>query len=131
VAFEDMDKLKKESIAKLERMNDLKFQQRYLKVYPALKDLPDAVKKKYAIQEDMSRQEAISQLKKLNKQMAYEVIDRLPDSAIAGQFRRYLLRHAQELEKRNLLEQINIFWSRITQRKQNLSSLLLPGKSPA
>ncbi|MCX5713997.1 MAG: hypothetical protein NT033_04135 [Candidatus Omnitrophica bacterium] len=95
-------------------MDDLVFKKRYSKVYSVLKDLPEDIISKYGISQDMTRQEAIEQLRDLNKKKIYEFIDLIPDAVVAQQFRQYLLRHKAELEKLNILGQINIFWFRIT-----------------
>lgn len=122
VALEDIDKLKKDNIADLNRMDDLRFQKRYLKVYAVLKDLPEGIRSKYNIRYDMTREEVIKQLENLDKTKMYEVIDELPDYSVAREFRLYVPRHTREFQEHNILEQIGIFWSRVTQRKQNLFS---------
>ncbi len=121
VALEDIDKLKQDNIADLSRMEDLRFQKRYAKAYAVLKDLPENTRSKYNIRYDITKEEAIKQLENLDKKKIYKVIDELPDYLVAREFRLYVSRHTREFQEHNILEQINIFWSRVTLRKQNHS----------
>lgn len=116
VATADMEKLKKENIAKINKMDEEKFNRRYAKVYNAVKDLPENLKKEYKITEDKSREQAIKDIQSLDKKQIYKALDAVPDTIIANNFKRYLNEKKEELQKTNLAQQINKVWDKITQK---------------
>jgi len=113
ILMADMDKLKKNNIEKLNKMGEEKFEKRYAKVYEVIKDLPSELKVSHGITEDMSKEQAIKNIASFDKKSIYETIDSVPDKIIATQFRQYLNEKKQEIQKSNLLEQINKFWSKM------------------
>lgn len=114
VATTDIEKIKKENIAKLNKMDEEKFRARYAEVYQVIKSLPPGLKAEYAISPEMTRQQAIKDIKSFNKQKLYLMIDSVPDTIIARQFRQYLSQQGQAAKGDNLIGQINRVWSRIT-----------------
>ncbi len=116
VAVADIDKIKRDGIAKVNKMSDEKFRKKYSKVYGVIKDLPAGLKASYGITPEMTRDQAIKNMHSLDKQKIYAVIDLIPDSFIADQFRRYLAEKKEEMQKSNLIQQINRIWSRIIQK---------------
>jgi hypothetical protein len=121
VATEDIDKLKKNNIEKLNKMDEEKFKKRYAKIYEAIKDLPSDLKVSYGITEHMSKEQAIKNIELLDKKKIYETVDSVPDTIIAKQFKQYLSEKKQEIEKSNIVEHINKLWDKMT-RKVNTSS---------
>jgi len=113
VAIVDINKLKKSNIDKLNNMDEEKFQRRYIKVYEVIKDLPFPVKVNYRITEHMTREEVIRNIRLLNKEKIYTIIDSLPDAFIANHFKQYFIEKKQEIQKSNIVEQIRNLWNKI------------------
>lgn len=110
----DIKKLKKDNIAKLNKMDGEKFQKRYVKVYEVIKDLPFSLKVRYGVTRYMNKERAIKNVESLDKKKMYAIIDSLPHRVIANQFKQYLSEKKQKIEKSNLLEQINKLWYKMT-----------------
>ena len=121
VVMVDMDKLKKNNIEKLSKMDEEKFRRRYAKVYEAIKDLPPKLKDSYGITEAMAKEQAIKNIESFDKKKIYETIDSIPDTIIVKQFKQYLSEKKQEMRKGGLVEQINKLWDKMI-RKVNVSS---------
>lgn len=117
----DIDKLKRENIAKLAKMDDEKFQMRYSKVYALAKDLPQSLKSRYKFTENMSKEQAIKDIKLLDKDRIYEIIDLVPDKIIADEFRLRLRYRKQKVPNENLIAQIHSYWDDLM-KKLNLST---------
>jgi ATP-dependent protease Clp ATPase subunit len=111
VATCDVNKLKKENIAVMNKMSDEKFNKRYARVYRVIRYMPDKLKSEYGIAENMSREQVIKNINSLDKDRMYEIVDAIPDTAIANEFKRYLDRKKQDIAKSNTFEQVNRFWS--------------------
>lgn len=116
VALNDIGKLKKENIDKINKMDEDKFKKRYSQVYKVIKNLPDNLKSAFKISVQMSKEEVIKNMESLDKQKLYKVIDSIPDTFIASQFKRYLNDKKQELQKSNVVEQISKFWDKIMEK---------------
>lgn len=116
VATADINRLKKNNIDKLKKMENEKFKERYTKVYRVIKDLPPKLKVSYAITEDMTKEQAIRNIESFDKKKMYEMIDSIPDTIIAQQFRQYLSEKKQAIQKSNIVEQINKFWHKIIRK---------------
>lgn len=112
VALADVDKLKKENIRRLERMDENKFRKRFAKVYEAVRELPESLRSAYGISEHMSRQQAINAVELLDKKRIYAIIDSVPDAAIAGCFRRSLGSGRAGRQGDDAIAQINAFWDK-------------------
>ncbi|MFA5089939.1 MAG: hypothetical protein WC510_02745 [Candidatus Omnitrophota bacterium] len=109
----DMEKIKKDNIAVLNKMDDEKFLRRYAKIYSVIKDCPFIVRR-YGIREDMTREEAIYKIRDLNKKEAYKIIDSIPDRVIALEFRKYLSEKRRQIGSSSLVAQINAAWAKFT-----------------
>jgi len=116
VAASDIAALKKNNIAKLNQMSNEKFRQRYEKVYAVIKDLPSQVKADYGISDTMTKEQAIKNIEGLDKKAAYALINAIPDEIIAGEFRKYLSKKDDKIQKDSLLEQIKKIWHQITRK---------------
>lgn len=111
----DFNKLKKDNIKTISKMSEEKFRKEYLKAYNIIKDYPPVVKKS-GLKEDMTKNEAIKRIKALTKKEAYETIDSVPNSLIAGQFRLYLNQRKQEIRESSLFVQVQQFWNKILEK---------------
>jgi len=118
VAVTDMDKLKEENARKIEKMDEGKFHKRYAKIYKVIKGLPLAVRSTYGISENMSKEDAIMNIKLMDKDKAYEVIDAVPDKLIADEFRAYLRNKKEQVKNSNIVVQINGFWNSMFKAKK-------------
>lgn len=120
VAIVDINKLKKSNIDKMMKMKEDKFNSKYAKVYEVIKDLPSELKAGYAVTEHMTKEQAIRNIKSLDKKKIYAMIDSIPDVIIAREFRQYLSKKKQEIQKNNVVGQINRFWAKMME-KVNIS----------
>ncbi len=116
VVMADIEKLKKNNIDKLNKMDKDKFKRRYTKVYEVIKDLPPKVKVSYGITEHMPKEQVITNIESLDKKKIYETIDSIPDTIIAKQFKQYLSEKKQEIQKSNMVEQVNKFWNKMIEK---------------
>lgn len=113
VLMSDIKKLKKDNIAKLSNMDDDKFRMRYAKVYEIVKALPDNLRSRYKISEDMPKEQAIRDIRSLDKDKLYQIIDSVPDKIIADQFRLRLRYRKQNGQKESLITQIYKYWNEL------------------
>jgi hypothetical protein len=107
----DLDQLKLNNVVKVKKMDEEKFRKRYAKVYPILMDLPQDIRAKYKIEEGMTKEQAVRNILILDQQKINAIIDAVPDRVIAAQFKLYLNKKAQDLQKINLAVEINKLWS--------------------
>lgn len=107
----DVNKLKKDSIDKLDKMDEKKFSKRYAEVYEVIKELPIKLKSRYGVTEAMTKEQAIHNINSLDKKKIYEGIDAIPDTFIVKQFRQYLDKEKQLVQGNNVLDQINKLWN--------------------
>ncbi len=116
VAVADLNKLKKKNIEKISGMEENKFRKQYTKAYINLRDLPNNLKSKYAITEDMTKAQAIKSIEKLDKKNIGEVIDSIPDLLIAQLFKEYLKEKKREVQNGDIIQRINALWNRLVEK---------------
>ncbi|MDO8662992.1 MAG: hypothetical protein Q7K98_07240 [Candidatus Omnitrophota bacterium] len=121
VSVADINKIKKNNIDRLNKMKEEKFKKRYAEVYKVIKDLPVELKIRYGITETMTKEQAIRNIESPDKKIIYEMINSIPDAIIANQFKQYLSGKKQEIQKSNVVEQINKFWKNLI-AKTNMAS---------
>lgn len=115
VSTVDLEKLKKENIEKLNKMDEIKFRKHYMRLYKVIKDCP-LVRDSYGLNEGLTRDEAVGKINSLERIKIYEILDSIPNSFIASQFRLYLSERKQEIQKSNIMLQIREFWGRMILR---------------
>lgn len=113
IAVSDIDKLKMDNIAKIETMDDAKFRKEYAKFYAVMWDLPPSIKTEYKISENMSTEQVVKLVSALDKKKSYELIDSMQDATIANEFKKYLRENKEDMQKLNLMQQINNLWQKI------------------
>jgi len=113
VAIMDIDKFKKDNISKVNKLNPDKYKRKYAKVYEVIKELPPTLKIKYGINEDMPREQLIKDIESLDKKKTYELIDSIPNTFIAKEFKKYLNKQKQVIQESNLVKEINGFWNKV------------------
>ena len=111
IAVSDINKLKKNGIDKLIKISDEKFKKQYAEVYPSLVELPQPIKTKYGFSEKMTKKQAIKSLASLDKKQVYEIIESVPNSAIAEQFNRYY--SGQSKPAGSLTSRISELWKKL------------------
>jgi hypothetical protein len=116
ILFADLDKLKETHINQINKMSEEKFKEEYSKAYKIIKDFPAELQASYGISETMTKARAIKNINSLDKKKIYNTIDCIPDATIASQFKEYLGREKQGMQKSNLVEQIKMFWERIMEK---------------
>lgn len=126
VVVVDINKLKKCNIGKLNKMSEDKFQKRYAEVYDVLKDLPVNLKVSYGINAQMTKEQVIKHIESLDEKKIYEIIDSVPDTVIANQFKLYLRKKKEGIQKSNIVEQINKFWNKIIEKAKITTPPLKP-----
>lgn len=116
VAVADLDKVKQDNIYKINKMEEDKFRRRYAEIHKAIEGLPQEIKSVYGISENMTKEEVIKDIKCLDKDKIYKIIDAVPDKVIAGQFRQYISRKKSEIQNSNLAGQVNNVWAKLIAR---------------
>lgn len=117
VAMTDINKLRDNSITKVEKMSDGKFNKKYAKAYDILKDLPEDIKLQYAITEQMTRQQAIANMKNLNKKEMYKLINAIPNNLIANAFySNFKQENNVTVKKETMVERVENAWQSMMQR---------------
>lgn len=112
VTVVDINQIKKNNVAKIDKMSPEKFRKQYSKAYVVLKDMPDKLKAEYKIAEDISKEQVIKDIESLNKSKMYRIIDSIPDTVIADNFKRYLEQSKQEIQAGNVVGQIHKLWNK-------------------
>lgn len=115
VSASDIEKIKKNNITKLEKMNEEKFRKRYAKIYETINGCPSLALAS-GLKPDLTRQEAVDKIKSLNKERLYGLMDSVPNSFIASQFRLYLEGKKEKIKKNTLLVQIQQFWDNMARK---------------
>lgn len=113
IATADIEKIKKNNAEKLKKMDEARFRKRYEKVYNIIKDCA-SLTEAYGLDKDLTKQQAIEKINSLDKKGACKIVDSVPNSLIANQFKLYLNEKKQEIEKSNLSLQIQRLWKKIT-----------------
>lgn len=114
VAAMDIDKFKKDNISKINKLNPDKYKRKYAKVYDSIKELPSELKIKYGIIKEMPREQLIKDIESLDKKKAYELINSVPDTIIAKEFKKYLNERKRGIRESNFVKEINEFWNKIS-----------------
>jgi len=122
IATADIDRLKRDNIRKIDKMNEIKFRKKFKEIYIIIKDLPISIRLEYGIREDMTKEQVMGEIGSLNKATIYRLIDRIPDTFIATQFRNYMVHGKQEIQQNNLAGQIGKIWEKMTSKAKPPSS---------
>ena len=93
-------------------MDGIKFSKRYAQIYEVIKECP-SVRGRYRLNGNLTKQEAIKEIKSLNKKKVYEIIDSIPNSLISNEFMAYLKKKKEEIPKANVVLKIREFWDSI------------------
>lgn len=88
----DVDKLKVESINKINKMSQEAFGARYLDFYEHIVEFRQFCKQ-FGLTEFMSKESAIALIRTMDKQKINEMIDAFPDELIAREFKRYVFKN--------------------------------------
>jgi len=116
LSVNDFDKLKKESIAKVKKMDDVKFNKKYTEVYPIIRDLPPGLVEKYHIRKDFTREDALRNMAMMDKNEAFRVINIIPDEFFAKKLKEYFAKN-KNAQSKNFAESVNNLWNTILRKK--------------
>ncbi len=116
IAMVDIEKVKKTNIARLEKMDDQEFRNKYTAIYGDMKGLPQDVKSAYGIDEKMDRTTAIKKIRGAGKKDLYTIIDGIPDTFIAKHFDSYLAERGPDQKKTSPMQDIVPFWTGIRKK---------------
>jgi hypothetical protein len=125
IAVVDVEKLKQNSVARINKMDEERFYARYMDFYEHLYDQP-LFSETYGLREDLSREEAVEKIKTLDKPRMYAIIDSLPDVVINNEFKRYLFKNKKQAPQGT---DPNSFWNSIGAWIDTIKYLAQP-KSP-
>ena len=97
VATNNLKKFKEKNIKKIMKMDEVKFQRVYGKIYrEMIVDLPESLKQSYGISEQMTRAKAVAQINAFKtKKRIYQMINAIPNKMIA----QHLRNHKDEFDK--------------------------------
>lgn len=108
----DIEKIKSENILRLEKISEDKFRRQYAKIYAVLKEC-SSLREAYGFNEFTAKETVIENIKVLDKKKISQIIDQVPNSVIASQFKEYLRGLKEELRQNNLFAQINQTWNKV------------------
>jgi hypothetical protein len=114
----DIDKFKKDNIGQINKLSPDKYKKKYAKIYDVIKALPPELKTKYGIIEDMPREQVIKDIESLDKKKIYELINAIPNTFIAREFKEYLKENKRGVQESNFIKEINEFWKKISGKPQ-------------
>jgi len=112
----DLRSLKVTYIKKLEKMDDSKFLKKYAKTYPYIMNLPDYIKMRYGVANEMTREQAVENLKTIDKDEMYELIECIPDAVVADNFRSYFKKDAGSDGSKSSVQDIGQSWKQMTSK---------------
>lgn len=115
-AMADLDRLKKDNIAKIKRMDEEKFKKRRDNICDALKDMPDEIKNKHKLSREMGKETVIKEIQSLDKAEIYRIIDSAPDKMLSGMFKQHLARAKQKIQSSSLVVQVRKFWDNLIKK---------------
>ena len=112
IAAADIGPLKENNIKRIESMREDWFKQKYAEVYQVIGELPPEVRAKYRVKDGMTKREAIALIRSLDKKDMYEIIDKVPDPAIARQVNaRFSSKEGGD--KEGLMERVGAIWQKV------------------
>ena len=109
----NVDKFKKDTISKLNKLNPDKYKRKYALVYETIKELPSELRIKYEIIENMPKEQLIKSVESLDKKKIYTLINAIPNAIIAKEFKKYLFKKKQGVKDSSLVKDINEFWDKV------------------
>lgn len=114
----DLEKIKAAQIHHLEGMTPQKFKKHFNKIQSVVSSLPYQFKTQYGFKEEMTKEEVILEIKKLDKKKINQMIEDIPDSFIAFQFKQYLNDLKQDMGESNVVQKIHEFWQKTISRAE-------------
>lgn len=109
IAVQDKAELAK----RLRSMDEERFQKRYARVYGVIKHSP-LLLQKYGFREGMSAGELADKLDSWDKHKLSSIVDGIPDSAIASEFKKYVSGESRDARNADTGEQISWVWNRVS-----------------
>lgn len=109
IANSDFQSLKKEKMAAINRKPAPQFETDYNQDWAVLKKCPDLVSK-YRLRQNMTKQEALKIISRLNRDDCIKAVDNIPDEVIVEQFNKCI--NDPEMQNMSLNEQIDLIMKR-------------------
>ena len=103
---------KKDLATRIETMDPKVFEWRFASAYRLIEQAPQ-VEQKFDLMPYMSRQEVAQRINSWDKKQLYDLIESIPDAAIAGEFKKYLARRSQEVRSSNIVTQVTSAWGKL------------------
>ena len=116
IAVVNIEKLKKFNLKKINKMDAEKFKSKYAKTYPFLKELPEDIKVRYGVTENMSKEQAVKNTMAMNKKEMYAIVDAIPDKVIYNSFIRYLEERKRDIQEQDIIKEIKHMWNEIQKK---------------
>ena len=103
VATHNLEKFKEKNIKKLRKMDEVKFQRVYGKIYKEMMaDLPQPLKDMWGVSENMTREKAIARLNAFTtKKQIYKIINSVPNTMIAQHFKKHKEDFKETMKSKN------------------------------
>lgn len=112
ISTADIERIKKDNIERITRMDETKFRHRYAKIYSIIEKCP-SLRAYCGLEKEATKQQITGKIKSLDKKMAYEVIDLIPNSLIASQLRAYFNEKKEQVRASKITSQIQSAWDRM------------------
>ena len=116
IAMAGIDRAKKSSIARLEKMDDREFSIRYAALYSEMQNFPQDLKTAYGIDEKMDRATAIKKIQSAGKNDLFTIIDAIPDAFISSHFDNFLGTKSADAKKALSPRELMRFWSDVRKK---------------
>jgi len=118
VSTTDIEVLKKEKIDRINKMDEESFHWFYLDFYEHISK-SSFININYELNEDISKEEAVSKIKSLDKQKLYAIIDSLPNEIIISEFKRYLSKNNKQVPQIDSVSQVRQSLSQMIESIKN------------
>jgi hypothetical protein len=103
---------KEDLVKKISDLDDVKFRRKYARAYQAIKGFP-GFSGTYGFKEGTTKEELIKKISSWDNRKMCEMIDAIPDTAIAAEFKRYLSVKTGKTQKTGTLEQASWVWDEV------------------
>lgn len=112
-AVADIEKIKRDNVRKIRRMDEEKFRKKCIRICDSIKDMPPAIKDEYRLAPDMSKEQVVRDIESLDKKKIYAIIDATPDQMLAQMFKRHLAYAKEKFQFSNFAVSVRKLWDNI------------------
>jgi hypothetical protein len=115
ISAADFSALKKNTLARLEPLDNDSFHEKYPRALKLIDDAP-ALRKQFGLHSDMSVEQAIVFIRSLDKKKVFNVIDAIPDQAVARHVAQDFSSATQSVNSKNVADQVAAVWRDLQDR---------------